>query len=111
MRPERFTRRDLLSHLRQIIHGVDTGDTLEGNISWGLPEDDDPDGWDVMGAYRIGNKMGQGGMIVIGKPARQVYGTVTAGVGSIVMVHTNQPLDELIAPGTHVSMTLFEPEG
>lgn len=110
MRPERFSRRELLSHLRQIVQGVDTGDTLEGNISWGLPEDSNSEGWDVMGAYRVGNTMGQGGMVVIGKPARQMYGTITAGVDNIIMLRTDQPLDEPIRPGTHASITVFEPE-
>lgn len=110
MRPERLTRRELLSHLQQIIHGVETGDTLEGNISWSLPEDDDPDGWDVVGAYRAGNTMGQGGMVIIGKPARQMFGTVSSGADNLITVQTDQYFDEPIRPGTFVSITLLEPE-
>jgi hypothetical protein len=110
MRPERLTRRELLSHLRHIVQGVDTGDTLEGSIAWGLPEDDDPDGWDVMGAYRVGNTMGQGGSVVIGQPARQMFGTITTGIDNIITLHIDQALDRPIRPGTYASITLLEPE-
>lgn len=110
MRPERLTRHELLSHLQQIIDGVETGDTLEGSLSWGLPEGDDSDGWDVMGAYRVSNSMGQGGMVVIGKPARQMFGTVSFGADNLITVQTDQYFDEPIRPGTFVSITLLEPE-
>lgn len=111
MRPKRLTRRELLTHLRDIVQGVDTGDTLEGNISWGLPEDDDPDGWDVMGAYRVGNLMGQGGMVLIGEPGvHQMFGKTITGAHNMIMVRTDQPFERVIPAGILASVTLFETE-
>lgn len=70
MAPARLNKHELLAHLHAIVRGVESGDSLEGHINWMLPESDDDESftWDVVGAYRVGNLEGQGGMIVLGTP-------------------------------------------
>ena len=58
---------DLVTVLTDILDRVTRGDSLEGNVSWMIPEDEGaPAGsFDVTAAYRVGNLMGQGGMRMI----------------------------------------------
>lgn len=61
---------DVLADVLFDIHDrIPMGDSLEGHISWAIPEDPDapPRSFDVMASYRVGNTMGQGGMRVIGE--------------------------------------------
>jgi hypothetical protein len=59
----------LTAVLTDIRDSVASGDSLEGNIEWLLPDEDDPQDADAMvrGGYRIGNRMGQGGFRWIGQ--------------------------------------------
>lgn len=54
--------------LADVLEGVKTGDSLEGHVSWLLPEDEDapPQSFDVMAGWRVGNLQGQGGFRMIG---------------------------------------------
>lgn len=64
-----MSKGDLVAHLTTILDGVKTGDTLEGSIEFLLPfpPAGDPEDADFMvrGSYRIGNRMGQGGVRLI----------------------------------------------
>lgn len=40
---------------------------------------------------------------------RVLTGHVTSGIGHIIMVRTDQPLDELVPAGTPLTITLHEP--
>ena len=62
--PRNLARCDLVAVLKDILDGVQSGDTMEGHISWALPEDASAgaDTYDVIACYRVGNLQGQGGM-------------------------------------------------
>jgi hypothetical protein len=62
--PTTIDRDKLVKLLEDILAGVKSGDTLEGNIEFLMA--DDPEYWDVRGTYRIGNLQGQGGVRMIG---------------------------------------------
>lgn len=57
---------DLSEHLQAIAEGFEEGDTWEGSISFHLADESHgPDLWEVEGAYRVNNRNGQGGMVLI----------------------------------------------
>ena len=63
-----MTKEQLLSILDDIrVHVLD-GDSWEGYLNYLMPDEDSPDGTYAMveARYRVGNKMGQGGMRMIG---------------------------------------------
>ena len=64
-----MTTHDLVLHLQQIAAAVSDGDSLEGSIEYTASG---PDEWTVRGSYRIGNLMGQGGMVLLEKPVAAV---------------------------------------
>jgi len=53
---------DLMAHLRHMADSISEGDSLEGSITYAAVG---PDDWGVHGAYRSGNLMGQGGMVLL----------------------------------------------
>jgi hypothetical protein len=59
---------ELLDMLREIVAGVESGDTMEGSIEFLIPYEGDPEGTDFMvrASYRVGNLMGQGGIRMFG---------------------------------------------
>lgn len=67
--PQNMSQETLLAILDDIRAHVADGDSYEGNIQYLLPEDDNapPQSFDVTATYRIGNRMGQGGMRMIGE--------------------------------------------
>lgn len=104
MKPTRLTKRELLTHLRDILSGVESGDTLEGNFTWTLPERGG--GWDVLGSYRVGNTEGQGGMVTVGQedfipPVFSGYVGEDGRIG--IPVDPTRPHRPL-APGTKVTV-------
>lgn len=66
MKPAKLSKFELLAVLRDIVRGVESGDTLEGNFEFLLDYDKGADGWEVRATYRIGNLDGQGGYQMIG---------------------------------------------
>lgn len=65
---QNMSRDDLVAILDDIRQRVATGDSFEGNLQYLISDGDHP--YDVAAAYRVGNRMGQGGMTLIGIPAR-----------------------------------------
>jgi hypothetical protein len=63
VKPERLTTDELLATLTEIRRCVEAGDSFGGHLEY---EAVDGDAFDVTASYRIGNRMGQGGMRVIG---------------------------------------------
>jgi hypothetical protein len=63
-----MSKEDLLGMLREIVAGVESGDTLEGSIEFLLPYEGDPQDADFMvqASYRVGNRMGQGSIRMFG---------------------------------------------
>ena len=60
------TTKQLIETLSEISKAIQDGDSFEGHISYScLEEHLERDEWEVSGAYRIGNNMGQGGMRVM----------------------------------------------
>lgn len=74
MKPVNMGQNDLLEVLDDIRSHVAAGDSFEGSIEYSIPEDENapPRTFDVRGAYRIGNSMGQGGMRLVGEVAGEV---------------------------------------
>jgi hypothetical protein len=66
MTPKRIDREALAALLRNAAHAVERGDSFDGSIQWMLLEG--ADDFDVMAMIRVGNALGQGGMIVVGTP-------------------------------------------
>lgn len=67
-RPVLLEHSELVEILQDVLDRVKDGDSLEGNITWALPEDlaEECRGkFDVIAVYRISNTMGQGGMRMI----------------------------------------------
>lgn len=62
----KLTQAQLELHLRTMLDGVVSGDTLEGSIEFTCA---DAEHWEVRGAYRIGNLQGQGGMVLLRDPS------------------------------------------
>ena len=65
-------RTELLSLLDDIRARVASGDSLEGNLQYLLADGDAPYPYDVAATYRVGNRMGQGGCILIGAEAEPI---------------------------------------
>ncbi len=63
MKPERLTTEELVAALGEIRRLVEAGDSFGGHLEY---EAVDADAFDVTACYRVGNRMGQGGMRVIG---------------------------------------------
>lgn len=61
------TRDQLIELLEYMLTAVRANDSLEGSISFTQPtEQDPPCDFMVQAAFRIGNRMGQGSMILVG---------------------------------------------
>lgn len=63
MKPERLTAEELVATIAEIRRCVEAGDSFGGHLEY---EAVDGDTFDVTASYRIGNRMGQGGMRVVG---------------------------------------------
>lgn len=65
--PVTMTHAQLCGILEDVSRRVQSGDSLEGSVSWAIPEDEAaPAGsFDVLASYRVGNREGQGGMRMI----------------------------------------------
>ncbi len=63
MKPERLTTEELAATLGEIRRLVEAGDSFGGHLEYEAVAGDT---FDVTASYRIGNRMGQGGMRVIG---------------------------------------------
>jgi hypothetical protein len=61
-----MSRSDLLSLLDDIRDRVASGDSLEGNLQYLLADGDAEHPYDVAATYRTGNRMGQGGCVLVG---------------------------------------------
>lgn len=62
-----MSREGLISLLDDIRASVASGDSFEGHIRYQVPESDTAAlPFDVAAVYRIGNRVGQGGCVVIG---------------------------------------------
>lgn len=68
---QNMSRDDLVAILDDIRERVATGDSFEGNLQYLISDGDHP--FDVAGAYRTGNRMGQDGMTLIGIPVRDEF--------------------------------------
>jgi hypothetical protein len=58
-------KEDLLAILRAMLRGVETGDTLEGSVSFQLVPFADSDTWEVQATYRTGYLEGPGRIVII----------------------------------------------
>jgi hypothetical protein len=66
MKPVYMSHEEFLELLEEVMVRVRAHDSFEGFIQYLLPDPDDPaDGFRVEARYRVGNRMGQGGMVVI----------------------------------------------
>ena len=69
--PIPIARAEFADWLHQLAAAVEFGDSAEGSLEYLLDYDDEgPDGQDtvmVRASVRTGNRMGQGGMIMLGK--------------------------------------------
>ncbi|MGW7087604.1 hypothetical protein ACWGH2_29465 [Streptomyces sp. NPDC054871] len=63
---QNMDREGLLRLIDDIRASVASGDSLEGNVQYLLADIDAEHPYDVAATYRIGNRMGQGGCVVIG---------------------------------------------
>ncbi|MGW0904942.1 hypothetical protein [Streptomyces sp. NPDC002853] len=63
---QNMNREGLLRLIDDIRASVATGDSLEGNLQYLLADTDAEHPYNVAATYRIGNRMGQGGCVVIG---------------------------------------------
>lgn len=52
----------LLSHLTRLVEGFKSGDTCEGRIAFVMRG---PGEWDVTAVYRVGNRDGKGGVVLL----------------------------------------------
>jgi hypothetical protein len=68
MTPQNMSSEELLNILDAIRNGVANGDTLGGRIEFVLSERTDvPHPYDVTAVYRVGQRLGQGGLSVVGE--------------------------------------------
>lgn len=68
MTPACLTTAEFVAILEDIKKVVAERDSFEGTLTYTFPEEDDPDDtFRVEARYRIGNSMGQGGMVVVGE--------------------------------------------
>jgi hypothetical protein len=74
--PIYVTKDELLSLLDDMRRHIEADDSFEGSIEYGFPwstehgdPEDDPHGvgFRVRAGYRVGNSMGQGGFVSVGK--------------------------------------------
>lgn len=63
----RVTKKQVAELLRAVADEVESGDSMEGNITWLLPQEDDakPGELDLDAKWRVGNLDGQGGMVIL----------------------------------------------
>jgi len=64
MTPQKISAEDLANLLKEIAGFIEQGDSAEGYIMYTYSNE--PNIMEVSGSYRIGNKLGQGGVILIG---------------------------------------------
>jgi hypothetical protein len=67
--PVNMSHEDLLRLLDHIRACVAAGDSFEGSLQYLMPEDQfaAARSFDVQASYRVGNLMGQGGMVMVGE--------------------------------------------
>jgi hypothetical protein len=63
---QNMSREELISLLDNIKDRVASGDSLEGNLQYLLADVDAEHPYDVAATFRVGNRTGQGGCILIG---------------------------------------------
>lgn len=62
-----MSREELADILDDMAARVREGDSLEGHIEYLLAQPGAAHPYDVRAAYRVGNRLGQGGMILLGQ--------------------------------------------
>lgn len=62
-----MTKDQLAALLHDMLHGVEEGHVLEGNLEFLLADDGDAPDFVVRGAYRIDTRDGQSGLRIIGE--------------------------------------------
>lgn len=85
--PVGSTYAEVAALLREIAAHVDAGDSFEGSFEYLMPNvpewaqrgEPQPEGWTqadclLRGVYRIGNTMGQGGVVIVGTLGRRASG-------------------------------------
>ncbi|MFF9240053.1 hypothetical protein ACF1AL_14635 [Streptomyces sp. NPDC014801] len=63
---QNMSRTELVSLLDDIRERVAVGDSLEGNFQYLLADHTAQHPYDVAATYRVGNRMGQGGCVLVG---------------------------------------------
>lgn len=63
---QNMSREELIRLLNDIKDRVASGDSLEGNLQYLLADVGAEHPYDVSAMYRVGNRMGQGGCVLIG---------------------------------------------
>lgn len=64
MIPQKISVENLVDMLKYIAESIKQGDSAEGYITYTYSNE--PDMMEVSGSFRIGNKLGQGEVILIG---------------------------------------------
>lgn len=64
MIPLKISVEDLANLLKELAESIKQGDSAEGYITYTYSNE--PNIMEVSGSYRVGNKSGQGGVILIG---------------------------------------------
>lgn len=62
--PQRLTTTQLCGALKDMLDGVAGGDSYEGSIEYHATHEVGI--YEVLAAYRVGNSLGQGGVVLIG---------------------------------------------
>lgn len=63
---QNMSRKELLRLLDDIRERIADGDSLEGNFQYLLADITAEHPYDVAATYRVGNRMGQGGCVLVG---------------------------------------------
>lgn len=68
MKHKPMNQNELVEVLKDILLVVDNNDSFEGSIEYLMPDPNGPDcDFMVRASYRVGNSMGQGGVVLIGE--------------------------------------------
>lgn len=60
------SKKQLIAVFRDILNGLENDDSFQGNISYDAMVDGlEREEFEVTGCYRVGNSMGQGGVVLL----------------------------------------------